>query len=819
MTSRGPEWNDDPARHVHAPCHTRNAVTGFRVVIALSYTGFTMRVTLRFPGFPGVLLPFTKDETADFRDESVLGDALDEAVRRLHAWGRLPGLSGSVRGVDIAGVPVSSHAHISGVFLQQPGNLWMSPPGMHLVINVHCDWEAPSKKGLFPARQTPLFKALKMPIPGPVRVSRSTFTDILQLRDPSKVMPSRPFFQDVALEVRELRRLRNKCRVYFSSACVEGFETGDTDYIKSLVRALRAMGVEATRIVQATEEAQTVWKSLDDPGELTLLDYQPVRGEKELSFDHAVDATLEYILQQKALAPKAVHILHVQSRWPASGNAFKGRLKRFADNGIKIVTTVHEYRYNERTPLDWVNNSVVLDEYCLPADRVVFLNIEDLRKAVRDSERQGVFMPKKFVAEWRREQLKAREREKKTLEVKEEEDRLEEPEPVEELVRPGRVVRRQGLQEKAHHIPVARTVDTTNLSERASGLPVRILLFGMIRSGKGDKSAITLAERIVEAKLDWRVVIAGSASDHKTLAAVLGCAFTKVIVEQVFGEEKDYTKLKDLKERVAECMRLREELRGEYEVDLRDFVLRRKPEAERQQEEFLLQNEEELKRLREENALLRRTSKKAVNPNKKRLDTLNREASTLERALRPPDWHCLPIDVFVNLSTPELSEVFNDCKYAYKEDEKGMADNASSIVSCVANGCITFTSLGKLTPLDFIQAPQGERISFTKLSQDALWQTVFDLDESEVSLMGGDTPRQPLQALVHYRAKYHGAVVTPPRGEDATPEFVFQQISLREESPHLNLESYEAMKRAIETRFEPGRIATQHCLVYLDLLS
>ncbi|WP_338867761.1 hypothetical protein [Myxococcus stipitatus] len=114
-------------------------------------------------------------------------------------------------------------------------------------------------------------------------------------------------------------------------------------------------------------------------------------------------------------------------------------------------------------------------------------------------------------------------------------------------------------------------------------------------------------------------------------------------------------------------------------------------------------------------------------------------------------------------------------KYAYKEDEKGMADNASSIVSCVANGCITFTSLGALTPLDFIQSREGERFSFKKL--------------------------------------------TPPRAEDATPEFVFEQICLREESPHLNLRSYEAMKRAIETRFEPGRVATQHCLVDLDLLS
>jgi hypothetical protein len=744
-----------------------------------------MFIRLRFPGFPGVLPPSFKEELVELRD-GALGDVLDETVRLLHAWGRLPGLSGSIQGVKINTAPVSSGARIQGILLTQPGSTWISTQYLPLALSVHCEWTVPSR-GLPPSSGHPLKKILETPITGPIRVSKSTLMDMLTLLEPSKVLPSVPFFQDEELSTRQLGKLREKCRVYFSSAYVEGFETGDTDYMKSVVRALRAHGIQATRLVEATHEAVQVWEGLEDQDALTLLDYKRT-SDKESSFENAVVATLEYILEQKVREPNAVHVLHVQSRWPMSGNAFKGRLQRFRENGIKIVVTVHEYRYNERTPLDWVHNAVVLNDYCQPAHRVVFLNAEDLRKAVRDSERQEVTVPKKFTGH--------------------------------ELVKaPSLPVHSPKLQAKARHVPVARTVDTTNLTQREDLKPVRILLFGMIRSGKGDKSAITLAKKIAQQKLDWRVVIAGSASDHKTLLNVLEHAFTTAIVKQAFKPtERDYTKLEDLKDRIALCMQLRAERYEQYLEKQREFN-EQLSGREGELEQFNTTFGSRLNALRTaiEQFRLDPSNKRKQFPDKEELDNLNRTWGTLDKALKPPVWDCLPIDVFVNLSTPELVKVFNACKYAYKEDEKGMADNASSIVSCIANGCITFTSLGSLTPLDF-QVPTGERFSFKKLKQDVFRETVFGLDESEVSLVSGDSTQQPIQALLHYRAKYHGAVVTPPKGEDATPEFVFNQISLREETPELNLQSYEAMRRAIETRFEPTRVAIQHGRVYLDLL-
>lgn len=59
------------------------------------------------------------------------------------------------------------------------------------------------------------------------------------------------------------------------------------------------------------------------------------------------------------------------------------------------------------------------------------------------------------------------------------------------------------------------------------------------------------------------------------------------------------------------------------------------------------------------------------------------------------------LEIKINKTDQQLVKLVNRCKYAYKPDGKGFANNSSSIINLINFGCITYTKWGPYTP-DFI---------------------------------------------------------------------------------------------------------------------
>ncbi|MEP7120140.1 MAG: hypothetical protein ABJE95_04480 [Byssovorax sp.] len=70
----------------------------------------------------------------------------------------------------------------------------------------------------------------------------------------------------------------------------------------------------------------------------------------------------------------------------------------------------------------------------------------------------------------------------------------------------------------------------------------------------------------------------------------------------------------------------------------------------------------------------------------------------------------LPIQIVFDAPPDEFQRIAALCKYAFKVDQKSMADNASSIISLMSNGCITFTESRFDTPDEF-QKDNGGALS------------------------------------------------------------------------------------------------------------
>ncbi|MEO5730561.1 MAG: hypothetical protein ABI134_09580, partial [Byssovorax sp.] len=70
----------------------------------------------------------------------------------------------------------------------------------------------------------------------------------------------------------------------------------------------------------------------------------------------------------------------------------------------------------------------------------------------------------------------------------------------------------------------------------------------------------------------------------------------------------------------------------------------------------------------------------------------------------------LPIQIVFDAPPDEFQRIAAQCKYAFKVDQKSMADNASSIISLMSNGCITFTESRFDTPDEF-QKDNGGALS------------------------------------------------------------------------------------------------------------
>lgn len=169
----------------------------------------------------------------------------------------------------------------------------------------------------------------------------------------------------------------------------------------------------------------------------------------------------------------------------------------------------------------------------------------------------------------------------------------------------------------------------------------------------------------------------------------------------------------------------------------------------------------------------------------------------------------LPIDIALNIDQEDTYEVFSRAKYAIKYDNKGWANNASSLISLLPLEYVLYTNWGMCTDKKITLEPYDQAIVLPK--------TKYSLREGEHL-----TPDDEIDG----KHKCFGTKNKMPDKKNwITPQMIIQDIEAREKnregycsefliSTGCNQKTLEAAQRLLQAEFNPSDIAQQ---LILDL--
>ena len=214
---------------------------------------------------------------------------------------------------------------------------------------------------------------------------------------------------------------------------------------------------------------------------------------------------------------------------------------------------------------------------------------------------------------------------------------------------------------------------------KAVNKPPNIVIFGLIRAGKGFEDALSLIQKIhTTHKMDLpetRLIIVGKTFSFELLAKLLNAkfGFKDVITDELLEEVlKPSTNLDQIIEKIIDIAKkcklseITKSLKqvGAYSDGIEQIILGRKVFE------------------------MHKFDIPMVNPSKLQL---------LYIALANHLPELLPIDFVLDGSREDLHSVFARAKYAIKYDEKGWANNASGLINLLAYGCVLYTGYGMCT--------------------------------------------------------------------------------------------------------------------------
>lgn len=624
-----------------------------------------------------------------------------------------------------------------------------------------------------------------------------------------------------------------RLKVYFSSAVHEEYRGGDADFMKAMIDGLHALGVDAVRLANANLPVGAEQETQRVAGKLITLDYyrdvssaERVYEKKNLPIQiaAALDCMLEFMEEEQRKYPDIIPILHIQSRLPGSGSAFMNAatIDRFKKINVKVFITVHEWQFNidemEARASDVLGPT---KEICKAADGAIFVNDKDQQASEVDD---------------------------------------------------------------AAFIPIPITVAFENIDiDAVLRRPKRILMFGMLRPGKGFEQSVELGSRLLNKYLEnyddrhraneqeWSVWVVGKLlADYEKFQDIVIRVYKEEIYKAVFpGDIKNWMK------------KLCEESEGDdtafnravsAKLVLCDEARQRKYEAYRRLvgsasatnsnkdnsgESSSSSSEShsigsaprplsEIEGDQEKiTGLLKKKKSEALLSflkHKDNLDKVKLVATQFENTWSsmsiadlmvydcaskviaaftrlpepPPDnmdmycqyiqesaykhtrkrlaeeknaWISMPLPVFFQLDLDELAlvETFKQCKYVYKPDKKGMADNASAMISPMANGCILFTNRGGVTPAEFVTAP----------------------------LTSAPRVQTPERYKLDFAGRYADAIILSPPGKELTSDQVINVIDEREADGGVkNRKTLENLKHLTEHRYLPIMIAARNLIYY-----
>lgn len=136
----------------------------------------------------------------------------------------------------------------------------------------------------------------------------------------------------------------------------------------------------------------------------------------------------------------------------------------------------------------------------------------------------------------------------------------------------------------------------------------------------------------------------------------------------------------------------------------------------------------------------------------------------------------LPIEFHLNLDEGEMEKLISKCKYAYKPDNKGFANNSSAIINLMANGCITFAKWGMATDKKFLSG--GEHANALVLT-DEQRPSLGDFSPTPAEVLAEINRREsdPLQKLNRETAEKALKVTHDPNIGVFCNETVFKQTA------------------------------------------
>lgn len=609
-----------------------------------------------------------------------------------------------------------------------------------------------------------------------------------------------------------------RLKVYYTSALHEEYRGGDADYMKSLVDGMRLIGVSAVRIANSMLDKGDAQKAQEAAGKLVTLDYYGTLSEdqrkleprnRKVQTDAANDCLLSYLKQDKAKNGDIIQILNIQSRLPNTGSAFQTgeTIKRFMDEDINVFITVHEWlhtQHNEsnRFPemsaatkiiTDAATGTIVLNDLDHQAANlknstfipipitVAFENI-DVDAVLRRPNRIGMFG-----------MLRPGKGFKQAVDLGEalldEYLRAYRPDisPVEQ---PGAVwIVGKFLNAFFEEFP--------KIVEGVYKKPIYDAVFTPPGEENWWTQIKATASRLSDDELNRQV--SEKIAECEALRTQAYAAFTRKPGGGVAYERFIDTSLTQTNERpdpdqdASALMRIaeyrdfvgraeasfspgwallhpREDQRGAIlNFDLAQHVAQL---SEGDQTSFL--SKDGVVRGR----LVQLVRQKCQRGYKKWLAA---EKAALD-VLKP-----LPVFFKFNLPEAELIEAFKQCKYFYKPDDKGLADNASAMISPMANGCILFTNRGHVTPAEFH-------------------------DEGRI----GDRESVEERYKLDFAARYNKAVIISGALDQAMePAAVIREIAVREnDGGAKNRETLEQLKHVSEHRYLPIMVAARNVLFF-----
>ena len=327
------------------------------------------------------------------------------------------------------------------------------------------------------------------------------------------------------------------------------------------------------------------------------------------------------------------------------------------------------------------------------------------------------------------------------------------------------------MEEKSSLSTVVATLPTIaswNVDSRLQA-PVNILIFGLMRRKKGFEIGIEIAKYIGSLDKEHplsnvRVIYACKPHEPDLFCElILGKFKDSQEVRNALSEISSKKNISEMKEELELVKRERLSMFVNDLLDNLDCDIETKKEVQSK-----LQINTALKNIGNEIAKILRNAKydhenikKIENnsefiqrlygltlPGNTKNDVLCKQLIKYYEKLVAGNLPTLPIEFHFEVGKESLDSLSRQCKYAIKLEDKGFANNSSSIINVISRGLITFTNPEKMTSDDFKSGGSYEgAVIFVDLKEQVV--SIFKTIASREGEPNQDTNRKTLTQLRH----------------------------------------------------------------------